>query len=778
MKKSIVCLIVFVILVILVPVFPLPVRAVSDQFLSLKDKNVILVNSDVVECVAKGGILTLVNSQGKYYLYFSEDDGTTWQKISSQLPGTGRFIALEVSAIDSNVVAIATTTEVYLSRNGGQSFNESLPGPQAKGEEITSMAITGSSLAPIIAVGIWNPQPGKFAQEGVYAVKVGEGWKAQGMRPDFWGKGGYSANVMAVVFGLEQGTLLILAVGDPDGSGSLSEGTYLNVAIPNLDANSSNFANWNWIEDPKDPSGPKWPIEISQSTGQLIPAKMIYQSDNTLGPRVYVLCNTNIYQVNLTRDSYLPGDVKKLQIPGDVEPNSIDYSQKMGLAVGAITTEGPAVLTFTQNDWTWSRMKNSGPQDCQVIAVGDSVFAGTSGTGSCFAKVDGSILVPISLIDVSGGITQVIPSPTFATDKLLFVNYGNKSVLKVGLTDDYTFSSAEQLAYYPQGIKGIKVRLNGRVLAIFGKSGNIFVFTKDIASFDWKPTDMGVKINDLEILNGQLWGGGQNGYMYQLDNFGNMIKSDLSGFSWIQRLELGQGKILVIGGSTERTTEGISQFDENGYTLLPSFPDQPSAVYAFAEDLIYGVTEKQLYRYRLTDDDWEKIADLGRTINKFFVVQKGIYAFSQSKIYFSTFPLGRDFQWQVIDIGSWAGYEVVQVDGETNLLAFWDSEKMMVYSHKIPEIAPSPTSSTPTVVPEPTKPPKPKPTIHQQPATLTRKAPVATIGPSFWSKIREFFGKALKFLWELVNAAAIALSVIAVIIVLIIIWLLLRRPRH
>lgn len=75
-------------------------------------------------------------------LYFSLNDGVDWQRAAAQ--GLSEApVALAVHPTDSKVVAVTTSTGLYLSRDAGQSFQVVSPGEQTVG---MAFSVDGTSL--------------------------------------------------------------------------------------------------------------------------------------------------------------------------------------------------------------------------------------------------------------------------------------------------------------------------------------------------------------------------------------------------------------------------------------------------------------------------------------------------------------------------------------------------------------------------------------------------------------------------------------------------------
>jgi len=708
----------------------LPVEAQTQAAISLDEQNIILPGTDV-ELIAVGGnnIYAMVSyqSQSKFWLFLSENKGRSWKKLPARgLPEEeGRFIALEASGAE---VVLTTTTKVFLSRDGGKTF-QCLGGPSGlseRGEAISSLAISGSLL-----VGVWHPSQGKTPQEGVY-LWSGSIWEWQGMP---------QKDVTAVGFLNDY----ILAVAAD------ATGTYLQIGSPG----QRTFYGISWNEIPD------WPVEVAQTLGQSPREEEVLNSRMALSGfdyryqqgKIYVIYNTrqrvkdDVYQVNLT-ENLKPQGVLKLGIPKSPELLSLDsirlywyrYSVPGILAVGVTTIEGRQgggnglgsgwgdpfdgahVYRLSvvgegcpPSSWesVWLRTGGYNTYNCQVAFAPDrTLFVGTSGPASCFGRAEGNVILPISLLDAQRGINQLVVSPDFQKDKTLFLNSGNRDILKVILGEDYSLTEAQRVLYVPRGFGEIKIAPAGQNLFIFERGTKRFWLSPS-----WRPVEKEVEIVDVAAVDGKIWWAGKDTMLYN----GQRVSS---GLNWIQKIEPGPGgKILVVGGVKEDVYDTISLAGEESPRFLPALPVSSQYVevaYSTADKFIYCGLGGHLYQ--LTEDwetiggDWQKVKDFER-IYKILTVSQGLYVFCQSKVYFSAFPITKESEWTVLGgeelKGYWSGCQIVELAEKQNLLILWESSRIVVWTHQISE-----KPAVPVVAPPAVTPPAGTPSVDVNPPTV------------------------------------------------------------
>lgn len=703
MKKRIVRIVFLICLVFSVLLSSVsPVMAASEM--SLEERGIVLPDSDVqlIGLTADGKVYAMVYLSGGYKLFRSDNQGRSWQKLAGQgLPEREKFISLKTAGTE---VILATATKVFRLRDGGNRF-EALGGPPlGQGEEITSLAVSAGS-PPLVLVGVWNPAPGKFAQEGAY-LWAGAEWQPQGMRRVWSGKS-YDADVTSVAF--LEGQFLAVATGDPEGP--LPEGTYLNIAYQGQKGVFGIGLEWNYLSN--------WPIEISQTANQsakeaeILNSKMVLSEFDWREGRIYIIYNTqtrqqgkdDAYRVELS-EGYQLKAVRKLDLSKVSELtslDSLDYLAGFGLAVGMTAVErrwednrivsstgahvyflSPAGENSYPPGWEEKPLRpNYDTSNCQVaISPDKAILVGTSGPASCFARSEQSNLVPISLVDVTSGsgISQLQASPRFAEDKTLFFDYGSKNIFKAKLDASYQSAEVQRLFYLHQGFASAQLRVSDQDLYFFETGTKRFWMNQGLI-----PLEVGVEITDAEVVDGKIWIAGRDGMVY-FESGGRIS----SGLNWIGKIKPGpKGKVVVAGGSSEWRFESLSVVSGSSYQMLAPFPISISSsdgfrmAYSPKEGAVYCAVSNQLYRLPSLDAaKWEKVAEVSGQIVDLLLSSQGLYLFTYSQIYLGTFPVSQDSRWKTVAKGySWRGCRVVGVDDQRNLLIFWDASKIKVLTH-------------------------------------------------------------------------------------------------
>lgn len=740
----------FSLVVLIFPILfqALPVEAQSNSVISLEE-NIVLPNSDV-ELIASGGerFYAQVSYQGKEQLFLSENRGRSWQKMPCQgLPENEKFIILETPASQPDVVVLATKTMVYLSRNGGRSF-ESLAGPAGlteRGEEITSLAVEGNP--PQILVGIWHPNQGKFPEEGVslWGFNGKSSWEAQCFRPNWLGgENGYFADVTSVAF--SYANILAVATGDP-GTG---EGTYLNIAYP-----AGQRTQWNGSDFPG------WPVEISQTACQSPKETEILNSRIAISDRwgsIYVAYNTrektkdDVYLVKFGNgyhlEGYQAGGVSRLGLPKTPEKKSIDdiaYCRGF-LAVGLTTVEGVHVFLLNGSYWQnmWLRSGGKDAFNCQLAVSKDIICASASGQASFFARTDRETLLPISLIDTSSaGINQISLSSDFLNDRTLYLNYGNQNLFRLALDNNYRLEEVARIFYYQSFDPAmIRIGASGQNIFLFEAGKKKFWLSRD-GGLNWLPAmEKETEITDAQVFGDKVWLAGKDGSIYLCLPSGVTQDRISSGLAWVGRIAPGpDGKVLVAGGSKEWFFEAVSLVSPQSYQALPAFPVVTSSSegyklgYSPLDNSIYCGVNNQLYRTVSGSDSWEKVAEFENWVNEILVPPQGqgLYVFVRPRLYFSHFPINKNSQWtqvgkEVMEGENFLGCRLAEADNGEDLLIFWDNSKIKIFTNQ-PGDKPREEVSPPPVTPEPVKPkttftPDPTPTQTPTPAPTPTPKPV------------------------------------------------------
>ena len=737
MNKWIALILVFLLSLALLPASP--VKAQPDSVLSLNEGMVVFPDSDV-QLIAMGeeNIYALVTHKGESFLFFSQNKGATWQKTPSQgLPEQERFICLKALAGKPDILALATTFGVYLSRDSGNRF-EYLGGPTnliERGEEITSLAIAKGD-PPLVLVGVWHPGLDKFPQEGVYlwGLKGDHFWKEQGMRPSWQGEG-YSADVSSVAF--LGSAILALAAGDPDRSDPLQEGTYLNLGYPSEQSNAR--GEWNW------PSG--WPIEISsgkiQNSTLVLPTDIDERREDEW--KFFVLYNSQdkskdgIYKIIIDDVVWEP-IVQRLEMPRYLSWVSLDSLVEFdgALALGITTEEkgkkqaevyylSKDITSVQADDWSEKRIHIPNTKNCQVLlAEKDLIYVGTSGSNSFFARASNGSLSPISLLDITGDIRQVVLSSRFPRDETLFLVYG-ESMLKLKPGSASQPKEVERISL-PEGLNlsGLRIEAesSSSVILIEPRAGRIWLSQN--SGLSWSRREVNTPTIDIKLAGWDtIWAAGKDSKIYKSENAGKTWQPGISsGIRWLQTLEVGlRGQILAAGGTTQENTFDTISLLGQGFYNLPIAGKDFEAVFSPKDNSIYCTTGGRLYKFLLQEERWEEIINLRETITKIHVSLQGLYFFANSQVYFSTFPLTPNSSWEKLKPeakGTWLSCEFAEISQRENLLFFWSTSKIIPYYHQIPEEEPEKA-----VLPEPEKPAP----IIPQPAETKSVEPVESAGP-------------------------------------------------
>jgi len=742
-KKYIVLFLVFLVSLALFP--GSQIFAQSGSVVSLGEGSMVFPNSDV-KLIAQGeeNVYALVTYQAKSYLFFSQNEGKTWQKVSSQgLPQQETYICLRVVADQPDVLALATLFGVYLSRDAGNRF-EYLGGPTnlaERGEQITSLDIVQGD-PPQVLIGVWHPARGKFPLEGVYLWGMAgkRSWIEQGLRASWQGRG-YSADVTSVAFLGD--AIMALATGDPDRDGPLAEGTYLNFGYPSEQANIRG-GEWNWIQG--------WPAEISLQAGnspkesEILNSKLVLPAnqspDDERDWKFFVAYNSldkskdGLYKV-IIDDVVDRPKIQKLQLPTYPVLASLDSLAYLEgtLAAGVTVKEGTKdkILVYylpkdstsvDEGDWLKKRMEITDTNSCQVVLGGkDLIYVATSGKNSSFARSSEDFLIPISLLDIPGNIRQVSLSPSFSTDETVFLVYG-ESILKVRLETDSQSREVERLPL-PQGLNLSLVRMEPKssslLFLVEPKAGRVW-FTQN-QGFSWNRREIQTSANDIRLKGNIIWAAGTDSKIYKSEDAGKTWQPGISsGIRWLLRLEPGpQDELLAAGGTSEATLFDTISL-AGGFYALPLSGKDFEAAFSPDDSSVYCTTQGRLYRFLLEEERWEEIVNLRGTIAKITVSSGGIYLFANSQVYFSAFPLTVNSGWETLNPETrarWLGCQLAEISETESLLFFWDSSRIIPYYHEVPE------ETEEEIIPEPVKtedpvPPKPPATepVNPEPAKI------------------------------------------------------------
>jgi hypothetical protein len=352
-----------------------------------------------------------------YSLYSSGDGGYNWQAMAEV---TDQIVAIAV-APDDSAIYYATTSRVYQSTDGGESFQPLPEGPGGAGSnniEITSLDVAKDFAEPesnIITVGTRDKDPGQFG--GVYQIKSDS--------PFAWtdtGVGNY--DVYAVAFSPhhpDDGQLVAVVTDEVD--------TFVTSKIADQDwGESIGDARLN-----KDNSVTHLPVAVDSKAVIAFPDD--YNSDTLTGDGILFIGidaggNGDVYRIE---EKSAPG--KSLAI--DLDIGSADYMDNIdvtGLAVsgqadsarliaGAASSTDTYLSTDGGQNWERSTKPPTGQGQTYLLMANGLTYATTSGNESALSiSQDGLIWNQIGFIDtIIEDIVDLAPSPDYSGDNSLFM---------------------------------------------------------------------------------------------------------------------------------------------------------------------------------------------------------------------------------------------------------------------------------------------------------------------------------------------------------------------
>jgi len=683
-------------------VYPASVQAAPLNLVSLTDEGVVMPDSDVKLIALGGGRIyaVVLDDDGNYQFLWSDSGGASWVRTTQGLPEEDEFICLEA---ENSAVVLATEYKVYLSPDGGKSF-ETLGGPAGlrnRGEEISSVAVSAS----LVAVGVWNPSHG-FPRDGVYLWGYGGNtWEAQGMRKSE--RGGFDADVTSLVFSPLGEEIIVVASND--------DGTYLVVGCPQQSGNFWAGANW------------RNKVELSQSSGQspkegdITSSGMAWMKAGDWGPKdmgpksqftSYTLSvfynseqedQSDVYQVGLSSD-LSSSRVSRISLPKSPELgalNSFDCN-KNTIVVGATASDGKSLVYYRNSvtvSWKQKYLDNAAESPQVAIAPDDTIFVGTSGKGSYFARSEKeNLLVPISLLDTDwNGVEEIYLSQKFSESRTLYVTFAGRSLFRLVLDKDYQLARIERLFYTPEylnemGVKSYNLANGEEDLLVYQVDANSDKVWWGQYGLHWTEKAMEVKIQDVETIGDKAWIAGEDGMVY-VGRSGVASKTISSGMSWIGKLEPGlPGTVLVVGGSDEDRWEAISVIDGNSYELLPDLPkgavmeddsDGFMVCYSPTDNAVYCVAEgNDLYKFVIGGSKWERVSRLSR-VEEISVTPRGMYVFTGSEVIFTPLPITEKSEWgKITELkGYWEGFEATGLKTGEDLLIVWDEDGINILNY-------------------------------------------------------------------------------------------------
>ena len=354
-----------------------------------------------------------------YTLYSSADGGYSWQAAGEV---TDEIVAIATDPDDASLVYYATTSRVYESDDGAESFfplPESPGGAGGNNIEITSLDVARDFAEPdsnIIAVGTRDKDGGEFG--GVYLLNADN--------PFAWsdtGVGNY--DVYAVAFSpnyTDDGQLVAVATDEVDTLVSCRiVDQEWGAAIGNARLNQDN-------------TGAHAPVAVDTSATIAFPGD--YNSDV---PNSHCVLFIGIDAGSENGDVYMIKGVaapaKSLAI--DLDIGSADYIDNVditGLAVSGqadrayiIAGAASSAEVYLSHDggqnWERSTKPPTGGGQTYPLMANGLIYAATSGNESAFSiSQDGFSWNQTSFIDtVIEDIVGLAPSPHYSQDNTLFM---------------------------------------------------------------------------------------------------------------------------------------------------------------------------------------------------------------------------------------------------------------------------------------------------------------------------------------------------------------------
>jgi len=605
-----------------------------------------------------------------YTLYKSTDGGDRWSHIGNV---QDNIVDITTAPDDANSIYYTTTSDVYRSTDGGETFHQLPANPGGAGSnniEITSIAVARLN-SNIIAVGTRDTDNAQFG--GVYTLDEKE------VIPSWTDTNLGSYDAYAVVFSpnFPADRQLVAVVTDETDTlvttkiGGAGWGT--TVGNARLD---------------KDNSGTPSPVAVATSAAIAFPRD--YDSDGTSEQYVQFIAidtgsnNGDVYKINGTEapDNSVATD---LNIGSAYGVSNIDVT---GLAVDGDSTSANLLTGAANNaqtyfstdggiSWTRSRKEPTGGSKTHVLMVNDFSSSGiaytaTSGTESALSisQDNGTTWNQVSLIDTDiSTILDLAPSPDYSQDNTLFMlTFGDSKHSLWRSPDGSTtweriFTSAlanvdtiELVELSPQ------YGTDSQVVFIAGSSNSrpsIWQSTDNGRKFTCRPaldptTGAQITIDTWAVVNDTTLficsSDGSNGLVYRTTNSGFFYSTRaLAGSQSLHSIVLSpsyeQDETLVVGN----TNGWVYWSNDNGISFkqlpsdITSSPLTGSVTVAFDPDfssnnIVYAASntaDKGVYRFTIgARTDWESIDSTlpsGSTINQLVLLADGTLYAANSK---------------------------------------------------------------------------------------------------------------------------------------------------
>lgn len=377
--------------------------------------------SDVQHVTLAGdGTLYAYGKDLAYTLYRSTDGGS-WSHIGNVQHA---IVGIATSPRDAGTIYYATTSAVYRSADGGQTF-QALPGPGGAGAgniEITSLA-AGWLGGNVIAVGTRDVDASQFG--GVYNLDEGDvvpGWADTGL-------GNYDVYAVAFSPGYSADRQLVAVVTDETDTfvTAMIGGAGWGAAIGDARLNKDNAVT-------------HAPVAAAVSAAIAFPGD--YDADTSSGSCVqYVAIDTgtgggDVYKISSAeapQDSAAtdlnagsPSNLGNIDITGLA---AYGHAPSVSLLAGAADSAKIYFSADGGETWKRSRKEPTGESRTFVLVAPDSgntvrAYAATSGDESAISisQDHGDTWNQLSLIDTGiSNLVDLAPSPGYRQDNTLFL---------------------------------------------------------------------------------------------------------------------------------------------------------------------------------------------------------------------------------------------------------------------------------------------------------------------------------------------------------------------
>ena len=681
------------------------------------------------------GTLYVYGKGLSYTLYSSVDEGYSWSAMGKV---EDDIVALATAPDDANVVYYATSSHVYESTDGGESFLPLPLNPGGAGSnniEITSLDVAKDFAEPttdIIAVGTRDKDKDEFG--GVYLLNAAQlfTWTDTEV-------GDY--DVYAIAFSPnypDDGQLVAVVTDEVD--------TFVTAKISDQEWGTSiGDARLN-----KDNSGIPAPVAVDTSATIAFPKD--YNCDVLAGSYVQFVAidagneNGDVYMIRgvaapgrslaIDLDIGWADHLKNVDVTGLAISGNADTAN---LIAGAAGNTEIYLSTDGGQNWERSTKPPTGQSETYVLMAADGgiTYAVTSGTESAFsASRDGGVAWnQISLIDTKiSDIVDLAPSPSYSQDNTLFMlthhTDGEHSLwrsLNDGTDWERVYTSAlanvdeiDRVKLPPQydndnQVVFIAGSSNGKP-AIWKSTDNGQSFRRKIVSF---PIDTWAVVDDTTLFIGSH--DGSNGLVYRTTNSGRSYSDGaVAGSQSLNSIALSpsydEDETILVGNK-----DGwVYWSEDNGASFEPlpphatSKPLSGTITVAFdpkysANNTVYAASDtadKGIYRFIIGKSDaWEAIdSPTDGMIGQIIVSAEGtLYAANfkadggMERCLNPTYPLGPTFETVTkgLDdgvklIGLWLSeHRLWSIDtAHTKLMAYSDSQTQPVSLTSPPDEAP------------------------------------------------------------------------------------------